>query len=351
MTEKPAERKIIFLGEPLEEINARGGHSIAGDAVNFAVGAARMDANLKAALASDTKVTTYVLAAVGDDARSDMIRQYLNANNVSTELLSTIGGKKAGAYTIKLDAHGERTFEYHDRDDAAFRDLFHTEEGMRILGNSLETIDENTTLVLSGITISRVRDTAGMLHLLDYVQAAKQQGARIVVDANYRASLWPDERTAREFITPFLHEADTVYISRPSDSKLWVGEDTIRNVIGSTFTHRDTKHVVVKQGEKGSGLYWRDKARNLQTKFIAAHEVNVVDTTGAGDTLMAAAELALAHGADMEHAQLIGARAAAHVIQQHGGVLDETNVPTLEQWQRDEENLKQAREAKQAISR
>ncbi len=329
-------KKLIFLGEPLEEFRADGSRSIAGDAVNFAVGTARMNASLKQALGSDAQIEVHVMGAIGDDERSKTIRQYLKANNVVTDHLCAVHGGHAGAYDIQLDAHGERDFIYKDREDAAFRKLFDAEgPGADCMADALSVMRPGTTLVLSGITISRLRNTADFDRLLAYVKLAKEEGARIVVDANYRAKLWPGEKTARERITPFLHLADTIYISRPDDTKLWLGEKAIHEIVGNTFAHGG-RNVVVKQGEKGSVLYWRDpKSRTLQSEAIPSHKVKVVDTTGAGDTLMAAAELALAHGADMEHAQMIGARAAAQIVQQNGGVLDEANVPTVAQWQQE----------------
>lgn len=76
--------------------------------------------------------------------------------------------------------------------------------------------------------------------------------------------------------------------------------------------------VVITQGAKGAfGIFGK------QTVRTPALPVDVVDTTGAGDAFCAGLIAALLHGDDPQTALGLGARVAAHIVQQHGGLLQE----------------------------
>lgn len=76
--------------------------------------------------------------------------------------------------------------------------------------------------------------------------------------------------------------------------------------------------IVITQGARGAfGIL------GMQTVRTAALPVEVLDTTGAGDAFCAGLIAALLRGADPQAALGMGARAAAHIVGQHGGLLQE----------------------------
>ena len=78
----------------------------------------------------------------------------------------------------------------------------------------------------------------------------------------------------------------------------------------------EVEALAITRGSKGVALFARD-----QTPFhIRAHEVEVFDVAGAGDTFLAAVTIALAGGADYQIAAQIGNLAAAASVR-HSGVV------------------------------
>ena len=73
--------------------------------------------------------------------------------------------------------------------------------------------------------------------------------------------------------------------------------------------------LVITRGGKGVALF-----QESGTSHIGAHEVEVFDVAGAGDTFLAAATIALAGGADFQIAAEIGNLAAAASVR-HAGVV------------------------------
>lgn len=81
---------------------------------------------------------------------------------------------------------------------------------------------------------------------------------------------------------------------------------------------RAARAVVITQGDQGAfGIL------GMQAVRTPALPVDVVDTTGAGDAFCAGLIGALLHGADPQAALAMGARAAAHIVCQQGGLLQE----------------------------
>ena len=113
------------------------------------------------------------------------------AEGVGTTRVARLRGKLPGIYMIETDAKGERKF-FHWRENAAARQLMALPDTESIL-QSLAGYD---LVYLSAITLS-IYDEAGRGRLFAALQRARQRGARVAFDTNFRARGWPDLEIAR----------------------------------------------------------------------------------------------------------------------------------------------------------
>ncbi len=83
---------------------------------------------------------------------------------------------------------------------------------------------------------------------------------------------------------------------------------------GAELVRRLDAHVLITRGERGMTLFRRDGGR-LHLPTVAKE---VIDVTGAGDTVIAVATLALAAGAPLERALVLSNLAAGLVVSKSG---------------------------------
>ncbi len=110
------------------------------------------------------------------------------------------------------------------------------------------------------------------------LELAKQHEVKILIDINWRPVFWLDLELAPPLIEDILHQAD--FIKCSDEEALWLFETENPLEIAQIFPQ--TKGVLVTAGEKGCTY-------NLggNTGKLAAFQVKVIDTTGAGDSFVA----------------------------------------------------------------
>ena len=92
-------------------------------------------------------------------------------------------------------------------------------------------------------------------------------------------------------------------------------------VAESLRNHLRTKNLLLKMGADGVLISGQDETdRMIATDEIGALNKNPVDTSGAGDSMLAGASLALASGASIHEAALIGSLLAAIQVGRVGNV-------------------------------
>ena len=105
--------------------------------------------------------------------------------------------------------------------------------------------------------------------------------------------------------------------------------------MGRFFRSRGVKVVVLKLGPEGCAVFSEDGDFTLP-----AYEVEVADTTGAGDCFCGAFLAGLCRGSDIEQAARLATAAAAHCVQQVGGTVGLNDFETTRRWMKSREPLK-----------
>ena len=160
---------------------------------------------------------------------------------------------------------------------------------------------------------------------------AKQGGALVSYDPNYRANLWPDEKTAVEWMQKPLPMVDLLKISDEELPLLTGLEDPEAGT--AALRKYGIRLIVVTLGAKG--VFYR---LGDATGTIPGVKVKVADTNGAGDTFLGAllSRLVLRGaeplegltGPELEEMLSFANRAAALTCTRSGAI---PAMPTLEE--------------------
>lgn len=299
----PEQRQITCIGEAMVELapSAAAGDyrmGFAGDTLNTAWYLRRM---LPEAWAVD------YLTAVGEDAVSDRMVDFLQEAAVGTAHVARLPGRTVGLYLIELK-DGERSFAYWRGQSAA-----------RLLADDAARLAAGLAgagvVYLSGITLA-ILEGAGRETLYAALTAARAAGARVVFDPNLRPRLWPDAATMCRVVMEAAALSDIVLPSHEDEATFFGDADV--QATADRYAGVGAGLVIVKNGG--------DEMLTLDGGTYATHPpemvVDIVDTTAAGDSFNAGFLGAWLAGADVAASVRAGARLAAQVIGQRGALCD-----------------------------
>lgn len=300
--------RIALIGECMIELqqgpDASLQQSFGGDTLNTAVYLARE-------LGEGASVD-YV-TALGDDSFSDaMCRQWAD-EGIGLAQVQRLPGRLPGLYCIQTDAQGERRFLYW-RNEAAVRDCFTTEGAASILA-ALVNYD---VLYFSGITLA-VLGEAGRTKLMQTLLQARQRGARVVFDNNYRPRLWASVEQARAAYRAVLPHVDLALLTEEDEQALFGFADSA--AVFAEYAVIGVAEVVLKRGAQACLIRCAGEAFSVP----ALHVEQVVDTTAAGDSFSAAYLASRLTGGNPQQAAEAGHRLASRVIQVRGALIPKSS--------------------------
>ncbi len=230
-----------------------------GAPANLAVAAARLGAR------------TAFIGRVGNDSFGDYLKRCLAENGVDVRGMSVDEKARTTLAVVALDERGERTFSFY-RDPSADVNLSMEHVPMELLGG---------TKVLHFGSVSLTAEPARTA-TLEAAKTAKASGAYVSYDPNYRASLWPDEKTAVRNMTEPLSMVD---ILKVSDEELPLLTGCTDPEKGSArLTDQGVRLVLVTLGAHGA--FYRFDGH---TGHVPGVPCQVGDTNGSGDTFFGAA--------------------------------------------------------------
>ncbi len=277
-----------------------------GAPANLAVAAARLGAS------------SAFIGKVGTDSYGTFLRNTLIENNVDVSGMVTDLHSRTTLAVVAVDKSGERTFSFY-RDPSA-------DVNLRADEISDEQLKNTKILHFGSVSLTTDPARSATLHA---AKTAKDFGAIISYDPNYRASLWSDEATA---IEQMLEPLDMVDILKVSDEELPLLTGTEDLEKGSRIlADKGIALVLVTLG--ANGAYYRFGSH---TGHIPGVKVKVGDTNGAGDTFFGATLAQIAKFdklsditlPELETILTIANRAAALTTSRHGAI---PAMPTYEE--------------------
>ncbi|HXR01194.1 MAG TPA: sugar kinase [Pseudomonas sp.] len=303
--------RVALIGECMIELQQHANgtlkQSFGGDTLNTAVYLSRL-------LGSAAQVD-YV-TALGDDSFSDAMCALWAEEGIGLSRVQRLPGRLPGLYCIQTDANGERRFLYW-RNEAAVRECFTTPAAEPVLA----ALPEYDVLYFSGITLA-VLGEVGRARLLSTLGDARDRGARVVFDNNYRPRLWRSVDQARQAYRTIMHEVDVALLTEEDEQALFGYADSEQ--IMTAYRDLGLAEVVIKRGAQSCLVRAGDQCHE-----VAAHPVHkVIDTTAAGDSFSAAYLAQRLRGASSQQAADAGHRLASLVIQHPGAVIPRSAMPS-----------------------
>lgn len=237
-------------------------------------------------------VKPLLLGVVGIDEASNQLRAALQERGLSD---NAVLGDKSRRTTVKtrIIAGSQQVV----RADWESIDDLDEEMESRALAALTEIIDPARALVLSdyakGTLTPRIIERA--------LELAKANGIPVLVDPKLRRYRLYKGVT---LVTPNLYEAERFAgLAVHTDEDIAIAARSILDELGCTA-------VLITRGEQGMTLFEADQSP-LHIPTLARE---VFDVSGAGDTVIAAAALALAAGATLPEAAELANRAAGVVV-------------------------------------
>ena len=277
-----------------------------GAPANLAVAAARLGAR------------TAFIGRVGNDSFGDYLKRCLAENGVDVRGMSVDEKARTTLAVVALDERGERTFSFY-RDPSADVNLSMEHVPMELLGG---------TKVLHFGSVSLTAEPARTA-TLEAAKTAKASGAYVSYDPNYRASLWPDEKTAVRNMKAPLSRVD---ILKVSDEELPLLTGCTDPEKGSVrLAEKGVRLVLVTLGAEGA--FYRFDGH---TGHVPGVPCQVGDTNGSGDTFFGAAlsQLVKLNSLDeltvpeLERILAFANKAASITTSRHGAI---PAMPTLQE--------------------
>ncbi|SEI62640.1 sugar kinase [Pseudomonas sp. NFR16] len=302
--------RVALIGECMIELQQHANgtlkQSFGGDTLNTAVYLSRL-------LGSAAQVD-YV-TALGDDSFSDAMCQVWADEDIGLSRVQRLPGRLPGLYCIQTDANGERRFLYW-RNEAAVRDCFTTPAAEPILA----ALPEYDVLYFSGITLA-VLGEVGRARLLSTLGEARDRGARVVFDNNYRPRLWRSVDQARQAYRAVMHEVDLALLTEEDEQALFDYSDSEQ--ILAAYGELGVSEVVIKRGAQSCLV--RSGERRYEIPAQPVHKV--IDTTAAGDSFSAGYLARRLRGGSPQEAAEAGHRLASLVIQHPGALIPRSVMP------------------------
>ena len=293
--------ELVSIGECMVELSRRqDGFTLAygGDTFNTAVYAARLGIGVAYA------------TALGDDPYSQAILDLAGREGVAVDAVPRLPGRVPGLYVIETDDKGERRYFYW-RGEAPARQLFELAESAPLL----EAMREARCVYFSGITLS-LFSPLGLDRFEAAVRRAREAGARIAFDGNYRPRGWGgDAARARATMARFLALVDIALPTFDDERALWDDGDVAATI--ARLRALGVGEIAVKNGADGAIL----AAGDTTLAIDVPDRIAPLDTTAAGDSFNAGYLAARLREGPPADAVLLGHRLAGIVIRHRGAIV------------------------------
>jgi ribokinase len=208
------------------------------------------------------------LGRVGDDAFGLDLRRALDAEHVCTENLLTCENSHSGVAMITVDSRGENSIVVAPGANARLTpdDLYGCQDSFAA----------DVVLLQLELPIPTVRTA---------IELARQHGCMTILDPAPVPTPFDDKLCEVDILAPNASEAEQITGQKS-------GEERVDKLIASNLIARGCGRAVLKLGSRGSLVVCADG----HMYRIPPFDVNVVDSTAAGDAFQAGLAYQLAHG-------------------------------------------------------
>ena len=262
--------RIVSLGEVVADIYR--GESSSEVEMPFTARPGGAPANVAVAAARLGSEAAFV-GSVGKDLFGDFVLRALDAEGVDT---SGVGRCEPPTRTslafVEISDSGDREFTFY-RSDPAADELLSSEDISRDLISGASFVNFGSIPLIKDPVRSAIQHAA---------ELARESNVPVAFDVNFREHLWESLEVARETVDPLLDLSDIVKLGHEELGPLLGTEDN--EEAAELLLKRRVKLVLISLGESGAFYATQDFQGS-----VPSFEIEVVDTTGAGDAFLAAA--------------------------------------------------------------
>ncbi len=223
-----------------------------------------------AVAASRLGTKSMLVTKVGDDAFGVFLKDVVSSYGVDTSYVTQTDQAHTALAFVTLDHEGNRDFIFY-RDPSA--DQLLSPEDLRF-----EAFKAGDILHFCSVSLGDFPIKEAHVKLIAEFQAHDRF---ISFDPNVRLALFKDHERYRETINQFIHEADLVKVAE-DELQFITGKTVFEEQIKALFKGR-VRYVVLTKGKHGASFHTKTK-----TVSHPGFEVDVKDTTGAGDAFIGA---------------------------------------------------------------
>lgn len=208
------------------------------------------------------------LGKLSGDGFGKFLLTSMQKANVDTEFAIVDNRYSTALAVVTLSDDGDREFSFY-RDNTAdvMLDKSEIKEDMFEKGD-----------ILHFCSVGLVESPSKYAHVAA-IDIAKKKGAMISFDVNVRLGLWGDEEKCKDTINQFLIYPDIVKVTDDELTFLTNEKNEAEGVRQLLSLAKNCKIIFVTKGKNGASVYDRSLVRYDRD----AVQVEVVDTTGAGD--------------------------------------------------------------------
>ncbi len=141
--------------------------------------------------------------------------------------------------------------------------------------------------------------------IMEAADKAKRAGCQLSLDANYAEKVWPERREAQRLVTELCRLGAIVKISDVDWARLYEDVSPAPEAVLDHFMKMGATEVCFTLGADGCWV-----GNNAEKHFLPSREVEVKDTTGAGDAFWSGYLTARLDGKTMAECAIAGRRMA-----------------------------------------
>jgi fructokinase len=261
--------RVSCIGELLIDFVALESGVTVGEASGFEKKAGGAPANVAVAVKRLGGESAF-LGQVGDDAFGHFLSDVLKNEGVDVSGLRFSQEARTMLAFVSLQEDGERSFMFYRHPSA---DMMMTPDDV-----ARDVIESSDLFHFGSITLISSPSKEATLAA---AEIAKNAGKFISYDPNLRLALWDSVAAARKGMRLGLEYAHIVKISEEEVTVVLEESEAIEDLF---VTFPQMKLVLLTHGARGSTVYIPEGKR----AHISGYHVETIDTTGAGDSFMAA---------------------------------------------------------------
>ncbi len=242
-----------------------------------------------------------MIGAVGDDENGNILRENLKSVNVDVSPVEVLKDCHTGSAFVTVDKSGENS-------------IVVIQGTNKLL--TTEMIDKNVDLIKKADIVLLQLEVP--INVIKYtINLAKQYNKIVIVDP-------------APAVYGVLEDVfEKIDFSKPNETELSIltglPTDTEENIIkaGKALNQKGLKNVIVTLGSKGSILINENEATHFPVP-----QVNIVDTTAAGDSFIATFAISLSEGKSVHDSIEFASKVANFVVTRRGA---QSSIPTKEE--------------------